>query len=175
MEDVLPAAVLGVLEALGHDARRGELPEIHVLRPVAGKKQIEEPVTVVIEPDGAVGVDPRRQPGPLADRNEAPTLLVVKQFGPAVLVQEQILVAVVVVVAPDGAHRDAGAGPVHVGDAHLGRHILEGAVTLVAVEMVLASLGAVRDVEVLPAVPVEIRDGNRRTHRGDLRHDGFQT
>ena len=36
-----------------------------VVGPVAGDEQIEPAVAVVVEPVGAVGVDPRRQPGAL--------------------------------------------------------------------------------------------------------------
>ncbi len=47
----------------------------------------------------------------------------------------------------------------------------ERAVALVAIEPIEAALGAVGDVEVLPAVAIEVGDGDRRAHRRDLRHD----
>ncbi len=71
---------------------------------------------------------------------EALAGVVVKQLGPAVLVEEEILVAVVVVVAPDGAHRDAGAGAVDVGDAQLAGDVLERAVALIAIEAIEAAV-----------------------------------
>ena len=98
-----------------------ELPQVDVVGPVAGEEQIELAVAVVVEPDGGVGVDPRRQAGRLGDAREALAAVVVEQLGLAPLVDEQILVAVVVVVAPDRPHGDAGAGLVEVGDAHLRR------------------------------------------------------
>ena len=94
-----------------------------------------------------------------------------KELGPAVLVEEEILVAVVVVVAPDRAHRDAGAGAVDVGDAEFAGDVLERAVVLIAIQAIEAAVGAVRHVEVGPAVAIEVRDGDRRADRRDLRHD----
>ena len=174
VEHVLAAAVVRVLEALRHDPRRREVPEIDVLRPVPGHEQIEPAVAVVVEPDRAVRVHPFRQAGALRHARERSTLLVVKQLRTAVLVDEQVLEPVVVEVGPDRAHRDAGAGAIHGGDVHVGRHVLERAVALVPVQAVQAAFGAGRHVEVLPAVAIEIGDRHRRAHRRDLRHDVIQ-
>ena len=174
MEQVLSAAVVGVLEALGHDSRGLEVPQIHVLGPVTGDEEIEPAVSVVIQPDGAVGVHPSRKPSPFADRNKATSLFVVKQFRPAVLVQEKVLVAVVVVVSPESAHRDASADLVDVRDTHHAGHVHERAVTPIPVKVIQAPGAAVRHVEVLPPVAVEIRNGHRRAHRRDLGHDVLQ-
>src|SRR5207244_495877 len=38
------AAVLGVLEALGHDLGRLEVPQIHIVGPVAADEEVEQPV-----------------------------------------------------------------------------------------------------------------------------------
>jgi hypothetical protein len=62
--------------------------EIDVLGPVAWKKQIEAAIAVVIEPDGGVRVDPRRQTGLLANRREALASVVVKELGAPVLIDE---------------------------------------------------------------------------------------
>src|SRR5207237_248690 len=121
--------------------------------------------SVEIEPDGAVGVDPVRQAG-IGDACKALALVVVEQLGLAPAVDQQIFVPVAVVVAPDGAHAHAIAGPVQIGDAHLLGHVLEGAVALVAIESITAPLAAVDDVEVRPAVAVEVDDRYRRAHRG---------
>ena len=94
-----------------------------------------------------------------------------KELRAAPFIQEQILVTVVVVVPPDGPHRDTRLPCVHAGDAHLHRHVPEGAVAQVAVEGVVAPLAAVGDVEVLPAVPVEVRNRDGRPQRSNLRHD----
>ena len=42
------------------------------------------------------------------------------------------------------------------------------------IEVVLAAFRAVGDINVRPAVFVEVGDGHGRPHRGDLRHDGCQ-
>ena len=117
-QQILPAAVVGVFEALRHDARCRELPEIDPLVPVAGDEEIETSVAVVVEPRGAVGVDPPRKAylaSPTATKRLP--LFVAEQLRAPVSIQQEVLVAVVVVVAPDGAHRDAGLAPIHVGDA----------------------------------------------------------
>ena len=49
--------------------------------------------------------------------------------------------------------------------------IRERAVVVVAIESVFAAFAAVGDVDVGPAVAIEVDDGDRRAHRGDLRHD----
>ncbi len=114
------------------------------------------------------------QAGLLADARKSVAVVVVKELGAAPLDEEQIFVAVVVVVAPDRAHGDAGAGLIDVGDAQLWRNIFEGAVVHIAIESVLAALFAVGDVDVRPAVAVEIDNGNRSAHRRDLRHDAIE-
>jgi hypothetical protein len=88
-----------------------------------------------------------------------------------VLVEKEILEAVVVDVAPERAHRHTGAGAIHVGDAQRGRDVLERAVAAVAIEAIEATLSTVRDVEIRPAIAIEISDRHRRAHRRDLRHD----
>ena len=87
-----------------------EMPEVDVFGVVAADEEVELAVAVVVEPDGGVGVHPLRQPGLLGHAREALAAVVVEQFRPAPLVEEQVFVAVVVVVAPDRAHGDAGAG-----------------------------------------------------------------
>ena len=110
----------------------------------------------------------------LADASETTATVVVEQFGASPLNQQQVLVPVVVVVAPDRAHRYAGARLIDVGDAHLGGDVPERAVVHVAVQGVAAAHGAVGDVDIRPAVAVEIDDGDRRAHRRRQGHDGFQ-
>ena len=141
---------------------------------VAGDKQIELAVAIVVEPDRGIRVDPGRQTGLVGDARESLAVIVVEQLRPAPLDQEEIFIAVVVVVAPHGAHRDAGARLVHVGDAQLLRDVGEGAVVVVAVEMVQAADAAVGDIDVGPAVAVEVDDGDRCAHRGDFRHDAVE-
>ncbi len=65
---------------------------------------------------------------------------------------EQVLASVVFIIGPRGAHADAVAEA----DAGLLRHILEGAVALVAIEDVTAQL--VAEVNVVLAVAVEVAD-----------------
>ena len=53
----------------------------------------------------------------------------------------------------------------------LRRDVVERAVALIAIQTIETALAAVGDVEVLPAVAIEIGDGDRRAHRRHLRHD----
>ena len=64
-EQVLPA-VVGELEAVVHDPRRREVPQIDVAPEVRGDVQVEQPVAIVVEPDRAVAVDPAAQAGGFA-------------------------------------------------------------------------------------------------------------
>jgi hypothetical protein len=70
---------------------------------------------------------------------------------------------------PKRAHRAAGVGLVDVGDAQRARHVLEGAVALVAIQRVFAVFAAVGDVKVGVAVSVKVADGHARAHVGDAR------
>ncbi len=174
MKEIFPAAILRVLETLRHDLRRLQPSEIDVFGPVAGKKEVELAVAVVVEPHRGVRIDPVWQSRLLADAREPFSRVVVKELRAAVLIEKEILVAVVVVVAPHGAHRDASAGAIDVSHAKFTRDILERAVTLVAIEVVEAAVRAVGDVEVGPAVAIEIRHGHRCAHCRHLRHDRIE-
>src|SRR5688500_6170872 len=138
--------------------------EIDVFGVVATEKKIQTPVAIVIEPESGVCVDPRRQFCLIGYAREALAGIVVEELGPAPLVNKKIFVTVVVVVAPNSTHRNAGAGLIHVGDPHLRRHILERSIFQVAVERVLTSLAAVGDVDVRPTVAIEIGDRYARAH-----------
>ncbi len=165
-------AVGGVLEAVGHDLAVGQMPQVEVVAPVAGDEQVEFAVAVVVEPEGAVGVHPVGQAAfLLRDRREVFAGVVVVQDGPAPFIHQHVFIAVVVVVAPDGAHADAGSLPIEVREADFSGHVLECAVVLVAVKRAPAALGAADDENVRPAVAVEIDHRHRRPHRGDHRQD----
>ena len=97
--------------------------------------------------------------------------VVMKKFGLAPLVKKEVFVAVIIIIAPDRAHRNACARLVDIGDTHLRRHVFECPVVHVVIETVLTSFATVCDIDVSPAVAVEINDGDSRAHRSDLRHD----
>ena len=61
-EEVLPAAVLGVLEALGHHLGGLQVPEVELFGPVAGDEEVEAAVAVEVEPGGAARVDQGGKP-----------------------------------------------------------------------------------------------------------------
>jgi hypothetical protein len=160
VQQVLAPAIVRILEALGHDLRGLELPEIDTIRPVAGEEQIQASVAVVIQPGCSVGIHPLRKAD--ARGNEPASTVVVKQLGLAVAIEKEILPPVIVVVAPDRAHRDAGLAAVHICEANRRRDVFERAITLVAIQPVEASLAAIGDVEVLPSIAIEVSDRNRR-------------
>ena len=174
VEKVFAATVLRVLEALRHHARVLQMPQVDVFGIVAGDEEIEQTITVVVKPDRSIRVDPGRQTRRLADARESVAMVVVEQFRPSPLDQEEVLIAVVVVVAPHRAHRHASSGLIHVRDAQLLRDVGEGAVVVIAVEMVQAADAAVRYIDVGPAIAVEVDDGDRCTHRGHFRHDAVE-
>src|SRR5258708_31477128 len=115
-------------------------------------------VVIEVQPDGAVGVDPIRQARAVGDARETLARVVVEKFRAAPLEDEEVLVAVVIEIAPDSARANARARLVQVGDAHLLGNVLESAVPLVAVQAVAAAPPPVYHVKIPPAVPVEIYD-----------------
>src|SRR5208283_1812650 len=103
VKQILSPAVLGILKALGHDARRREMPQINVFRIVAADEEVQESVAVVIEPDGGVRIDPGRQSSLLGYAGEAVALIIVKQLGATPLDEKQIFISIIVVVSPNRA------------------------------------------------------------------------
>jgi hypothetical protein len=86
VKEILAPSVGCVLEALGHDLRVLEMPEIDVLGIVAAEEKVELAVAVVIEPDGGVGVDPGRQAGLCGNACEMPAAVVVVELRPTPLI-----------------------------------------------------------------------------------------
>src|SRR6266542_1997200 len=80
------------------------------------------------------------------------TCFVMKKFRPSPLIEKQVFISIIIVVAPDGAHGDAGAGNINVRDACFSGNILETAVAQVAIKSVLTSFTTIGDVEVRPGV-----------------------
>src|SRR6185437_14150610 len=156
VEQIFSSAILGILKTLGHDAGSGEMPEINAFVIVAADKQVKQPIAVVIKPDGGVGIDPARQAGLLAHPGEAMASVVAVELRASPLDQEEIFVAVIVIVAPDRAGRDSCARLVDIRNAEFGGDVFECAVAQVAVQGVLTSNGAVDDVNIRPAVAIEI-------------------
>jgi len=66
----------------------------------------------------------------------------VKELGAAELVHEQILEPVVIVVAPQRAHRHAGADAIDRGQPDVARDVLERAVALIPIQTIQAPLAA---------------------------------
>ena len=86
------------------------------LAEVRGDVQIEQAIAIVVEPDRAIAVHPAMQAGRFGDVLEVRAVDVPEEREVAVAIDEQILAAVVVEVAPDAAHRHAFAGPIQVGE-----------------------------------------------------------
>jgi hypothetical protein len=108
------------------------------------------------------------------DTRELAATIVVKQFRASPLVKEKILVAVVVIVAPHRAHRNARSLLVNIRNAQLAGHIFKAAVAGVSIQTVLTALTAVGEIDVLPTVTIKIDYRSTRAHRGNLRHDVIQ-
>ena len=171
MEHQVLAAVGRELEAVVHDLRGREMPQIDVASEIGGDVEIEQAVAIVVDPDRAVAVHPPVQARGLGDVLKVVAIDVLEEREISVAIDEQVLAAVVVEVAPDAAHRDAFAGPIEIGESRACGDVLEGAVAAIAVERVRRAEAAVREVQIGPAVAIEVRDGDRRAQRGDVRLD----
>src|SRR5690242_18218731 len=147
------------------------MPEVDVAAEIRGDVQIEQTVAVVVEPDRAVAVHPAMQAGRLGHVLEMRAVDVPVQREIPVAIDEEILTTVVVEVAPDAAHRHAVARPIQVSDARGGADVLERAVTLVPVQRVRRTESAVREVEIRPAIAIEVADRHGGAERGDMRLD----
>ena len=133
---------------------------------VVGHKQIEQPVAVVIDPSAA-GVPADAlfvQPCFLGDVGERPVAIVVPEHVLSPVGAEQIVPAVVVVVAH--ADRDA---PAALGQTRLLTHIRKRAIAVVLVEVggrrlarlvSLLQAQSVRQIDVEPAVLVVVKERN---------------
>src|SRR5262249_38100891 len=159
------SAVLRVLEALGHHLRVFEIPQVELLVVITGDEEVEPPVAVVIEPDSAVGVDPFRKPCLLTHAREAFAAVVMVKLRLSPLVNEQIFVPIVVVISPDRSHRNTVLARVLPISPIVAEHLTELTVTKVFVEDITLALAAVSQINVLPAVAVEIHHRDRRAHR----------
>src|ERR1700730_1821881 len=80
VKQIPSTAVFRILKTLRHDSRRGEMPKVDIFRIVAADEQVQQSVAIVVEPDGCVRIDPRRQSRLLGDAREAVTMIIVKQF-----------------------------------------------------------------------------------------------
>src|SRR5438445_13193182 len=63
VEEEIFSTVGGELEAVVHDLRRGEMPQIDIASEVRRDVEVEQTVAIVIEPDRAVAIHPSMQPG----------------------------------------------------------------------------------------------------------------
>src|SRR5205823_1997380 len=84
-------------------------------------------------------------------------------------IDENILSAIVVEVAPHTSHRDAFARLVEIGESGSRADIFERAVTIVTIESVGLAELAVGEVEIGSSVTIEIGDGYRGAQRRHVR------
>src|SRR4029078_29165 len=88
MKQIFSSSILGVFKTLGHDAGSGEMAEVNVLVILTADKQVEQPIAVIIKPDGGVRIDPARQAGLLSHPGEAMASVVVVELGASPLDEE---------------------------------------------------------------------------------------
>src|ERR1051326_5729804 len=113
MKEIFSSAVTRILETLRHHLGRREMPEVNRFWIVAAKEKIKPSVSVIVEPDSRVRIDPSGQASLLRDARKAMPRVVMKKFGLAPFVKKEVFVAVVIIIAPDRAHRDARARLIH--------------------------------------------------------------
>src|SRR3984893_1327100 len=106
VEQILAPSVLRVFETLRHHAGGSQMPQIDVFGIVTANKKIKQTVAIVVKPDRRVGVHPGWQAGLFSNACEMLTTVVVEQLRAAPLVEKEIVIAIVVVIAPDRSHRD---------------------------------------------------------------------
>src|SRR5690606_9396782 len=134
-------------------------------------EEIELPVTVIIEPDGGVGIDPVGKPGLIGYACKAFTGIIMIKLRLPPLVNEHVLVSIVVVIAPHRTHGNAIFARVFTIRPIVSLHLYKCAVSQVSKENVLGPFAAIGEVNVLPAVTVEIHHRDSCAHRSDLRHN----
>src|SRR5207237_10067085 len=84
-------------------------------------------------------------------------------------VKTQLYVTIIIISAPYRAQRNACARLVVIVQPHLLRHVFDCPVVHVAIETVLTFFDTVRNIDVSPAVAVEINNGDSRATPSDLR------
>src|SRR5262245_11553687 len=114
-------------------------------------QQIEEAIVVIVEENGGLGMADAVQSGFLGDILKLAVAQIAKEHVTTARAgDEQIWMAVVIIVSPGGGHADAVAQ----GDTSVFRHVYEGAVPFVEVEGVLAEL--VDEIDVVETIAVVI-------------------
>ena len=148
--------------AAEHVVRQRELDE-------AAQHQVEPAVVVVVEPDGARRPAGRGDTGFVGDVGEGAVAVVLVERAAPVGGDQDVWVAVVVVVGNGAAHPELAAA----GDAGLVGDVGEGAVAVVLVERVLqrrlrlveVARAAVDHEDVDPAVVVVVEERDAGPHR----------
>src|SRR4029079_4170697 len=138
---------------------------------VGSDVKIEQAVAIVVDPDRSVAIDPAMQASRFGHVLEVVAVDVLEQREIPVTVDEDVLAAVVVEVAPHAAHRDAVAGAVEVRKPRARRNLLEGAVATVSIQCIRLAELAAGEVEIGPTVAVEVRYADRRTECRNVRLD----
>src|SRR6266568_5008416 len=171
MKQPVLASVRSELEAVHHDARGLQVPEVDVGAEVPCHVQIEQTVPIVVDPHGRVAVHPLPQSRLRGDVFEVEVAQVLEELEVAPLVDQQVLEPVIVVVAPYRTHRHAFPWPIHVRDAGGRGDVDERAVAAIQVQRVGVSEPAVREIEIGPAVVVHVGDRDRCAQRAHQRSD----
>src|SRR5262249_9013399 len=87
--------------------------------------------------------------------------VVPKKFKITPLVEEQILVAVVVIIGAGRPGRDARARPIDISDSRPLGDLFEQLATTIDIKSVFLADSAVRDIDIRPAVVIKVTDRHR--------------
>jgi len=133
VEQKVLAAVRRELEAVVHDSRRREAPQIDVVAKIRGDVQVQETIAIVIDPDCAIAIDPAAQSRCFGDILEVVPIEVPEQRQVSVAIHQHVLAAIVVEVAPDTSHRDALARAIEIRQSRACCCVFECPIALVSV------------------------------------------
>src|SRR6185437_13317515 len=137
------------------------MPEIDVLAVIAAHEEVELAIAVIIKPQRSVGIDPFGKTCLRRLIGKTVSLDIVKEHGLAPFDEEQIGVAIIVVITPDRTHGYAGADLIHVSNSELRSDIGESSVVIISVQGVLTAFAAIGHVKIKPAIAIVVDHRNR--------------
>src|SRR5215831_1069043 len=148
------------------------MPQVVFCAPIGSHVDIQTSVTIEVPPDRVAGIDPLTQFCLVGDPGKSAITIITKKLKVTPLIDEQILIAVVVVVGASCSCRDACTRSVYIGHARLLRDLFKPFSAAIHVKAVHRPDSAVGNIDIRPAIVIKItyRYG-RSLHRLDPGRD----